>query len=174
MKSVREFFLGSLVVLCCWPAPAQAGGAAAQSVPQAIGGVPPEAQGPLDQGRASGAGAEPGARAWETQSVRELMQEDLREALSRPRAQGGASSVSVPLDQPRLVALYGVGSALLAEVHVDRHAYLYVRGQPWPAGHVGDPGVFQLRGMNGACIQLERGADRHSLCLRMLLGEARP
>ncbi|WP_170288462.1 hypothetical protein, partial [Castellaniella defragrans] len=79
-----------------------------------------------------------------------------------------------PVLEPRLVALYGVGQALMAEVQVGRRAYLYVRGQAWPAGHVGDRGVYQLRGMNGACVQLERGEDRHSLCLRMLLGEVRP
>ena len=117
---------------------------------------------------------------WETQSVRELMQEDLRVAL-QPRTEGAAGTTAAHADQgirpvlaPRLVALYGVGSALMAEVQVGRQAYLYVRGQAWPAGHVGDRGVYQLRGMNGACVQLERGEDRHSLCLRMLLGEVQP
>lgn len=117
---------------------------------------------------------------WETQSVRELMQQDLREALrtapeSAVSRSGMASEAGVrPVLAPRLVALYGVGQALMAEVQVGRRAYLYVRGQAWPAGHVGDRGVYQLRGMNGACVQLERGEDRHSLCLRMLLGEGRP
>src|SRR5690606_5787227 len=117
---------------------------------------------------------------WETQSVREWMQEDLRVALQpRPDVAAGASLANAglgvrPVLEPRLVALYGVGAALMAEVQVGRQAYLYVRGQAWPAGHVGDRGVYQLRGMNGACVQLERGQDRHSLCLRMLLGEARP
>ncbi|MDY0308512.1 MAG: hypothetical protein RBR29_01790 [Castellaniella sp.] len=118
---------------------------------------------------------------WETQSVRELMQQDLRDALQVPPggaarradADSGMNGVR-PVLEPRLVALYGVGRALMAEVQVGRRAYLYVRGQAWPAGHAGDRGVYQLRGMNGACVQLERGDDRHSLCLRMLLGEARP
>lgn len=117
---------------------------------------------------------------WETQSVRELMQQDLRDALrvasdgpaGRPDADRGMGVR--PVLEPRLVALYGVGRALMAEVQVGRRAYLYVRGQAWPAGHAGDRSVYQLRGMNGACVQLERGEDRHSLCLRMLLGEARP
>lgn len=116
------------------------------------------------------------AESWETQSVRELMQQDLREALQAPaRRSGGEPSGPVrPVLAPRLVALYGVGKALMAEVQVGRQAYLYVRGQTFPAGHAGDPGVYRLRGMNGACVQLERGEDRHSLCLRMLLGEAQP
>lgn len=117
--------------------------------------------------------------SWETQSVRELLQQDLQDArqASAPNSgvaiSGGKPSVR-PVMAPRLVALYGVGRALMAEVQVGQRAYLYVRGQPFPAGHTGDSGVYQLRGMNGACIQLERGEDRHSLCLRMLLGEAQP
>src|SRR5690606_15039064 len=98
---------------------------------------------------------------WETQSVRELMQQDLRAALqTAPDGASGAlaSGTGVrPVLAPRLVALYGVGQALMAEVQVGHQAYLYVRGQAWPAGHTGDRGVYQLRGMNGACIQLERG-----------------
>lgn len=119
----------------------------------------------------------PSEESWETQSVRELMQQDLREALrAAPPAAAGrvAEHQTRPLLAPRLVALYGVGQALMAEVQVGQRAYLYVRGQAFPAGHVQDPGVYQLRGMNGACVQLERGEDRHSLCLRMLLSEDRP
>jgi|SRR5690348_17344197 hypothetical protein len=120
---------------------------------------------------------------WETLSVRELMQQDLRQALdeatrsSQTGSGGGARPAPAPvrpLLAPRLVALYGVGRALMAEVQVGRDSYLYVRGQAYPAGHAGDRTVYQLRGMNGACVQLERGEDRHSLCLRMLLGEVRP
>ncbi|MGB6006832.1 hypothetical protein [Castellaniella sp.] len=121
--------------------------------------------------------ASPPAESWETQSVRELMQQDLREALrdSPPGSAGRPPdrAARAPL-APRLVALYGVGRVLMAEVQVGRRAYLYVRGQAFPAGHAGDPGVYQLRGMNGACVQLERGEDRHSLCLRMLLGGEQP
>jgi hypothetical protein len=122
------------------------------------------------------------AHDWETVSVRELMQQDLRDALHEAAQRAKATHAAVaeggglarPLLAPRLVALYGVGKALMAEVQVGRQAYLYVRGQAWPAGHAGDHGVYQLRGMNGACVQLERGEDRHSLCLRMLLGDVRP
>lgn len=118
---------------------------------------------------------------WEIQSVRELMQQDLHEASGRPGSR--QASLDVQPDAapgvravlaPRLVAMYGVGRALMAEVQVGRQAFLYVRGQAYPAGHAGDKGVYQLRGMNGSCVQLERGEDRHSLCLRMLLGELQP
>ncbi|MGB6155175.1 MAG: hypothetical protein WBF60_04630 [Castellaniella sp.] len=117
--------------------------------------------------------------SWETQSVRELLQQDLQDARQASAPNPGVAISGVkpsvrPVMAPRLVALYGVGRALMAEVQVGQRAYMYVRGQPFPAGHTGDSGVYQLRGMNGACIQLERGEDRHSLCLRMLLGEAQP
>ncbi|MGS1116678.1 hypothetical protein [Castellaniella sp. UC4442_H9] len=128
------------------------------------------------------AGTQP-AEDWETQSVRDLMRQDLQRALNDAARLGpttgssGSRAVPAPvrpLLAPRLVALYGVGRALMAEVQVGRDSFLYVRGQAYPAGYSGDRTVYQLRGMNGACVQLERGEDRHSLCLRMLLGEVQP
>ncbi|HEX7386153.1 MAG TPA: hypothetical protein VF285_02620 [Castellaniella sp.] len=132
---------------------------------------------------AAAVAADPVVGDWESLSVRELMQQDLNRALSDARSGGAAlarggppvsGAASHAVLAPRLVALYGVGRALMAEVQVGRESYLYVKGQVHPAGYAGDSGVYQLRGMNGACVQLERGEDRHSLCLRMLLGEARP
>lgn len=150
----------------------------------AWGMPPPAGAGPAAEPSVADPAPEDPQSRWETQSVRELMQQDLRDALraasgaAAGRPDGGAGpdpGAGVrPVLEPRLVALYGVGQALMAEVQVGRRAYLYVRGQAWPAGHVGDRGVYQLRGMNGACVQLERGEDRHSLCLRMLLGEVQP
>jgi hypothetical protein len=127
------------------------------------------------------AAGEPAGDDWEALSVRELMRQDLRQAMDdahRGGTAGSHSQASPPgvraVLAPRLVAIYGVGRALMAEVQVGRESYLYVKGQAQPAGYAGDRGVYQLRGMNGACVQLERGEDRHSLCLRMLLGEVRP
>lgn len=134
-----------------------------------LGAVSALAQDTVDAGVA--------ADQWEHQSVRELMQQDLRQALTQADALSRGSPAGPAVRAvlaPRLVALYGVGAMLMAEVQVGQQAYLYVRGQPFPAGYEGDSGVYQLRGMNGACIQLERGDDRHSLCLRMLLNESRP
>ncbi|MFV0284011.1 MAG: hypothetical protein ACK5JE_09500 [Castellaniella sp.] len=169
------------------PGPAQqTGPVAASSAPAASPVTAPSKVDEVDEvddtgerPPAAAAPDDPQAR-WETRSVRELMQLDLREAQqtasgsSASRQRTGPESLARPVLEPRLVALYGVGRALMAEVQVGRRAYLYVRGQAWPAGHVGDRGVYQLRGMNGGCVQLERGKDRHSLCLRMLLGETRP
>lgn len=193
MKTDREFVRGTGVP---GPVPRPSGssgssgallGAAGLCLALAWGAPPPvraePPAGTVRAGEPSPADSvpeDPQAR-WETQSVRELMQQDLRDALASPaggpagRAGPGSREPGVrPVLEPRLVALYGVGQALMAEIQVGRRAYLYVRGQAWPAGYAGDRGVYQLRGMNGACVQLERGEDRHSLCLRMLLGEARP
>ena len=59
---------------------------------------------------------------WETQSVRELMRQDLRDALraasdgSAGRPDTGREMGVRPVLEPRLVAMYGVGRALMAEV----------------------------------------------------------
>ncbi len=116
---------------------------------------------------------------WELQSVRELLRRDIQQAL-RPQTSRGGPLPSHTLPQgaapgarPRLVAMYGVGHRLMAEVQVGTRGYLYVRGQALPIGHAGDASVYRLRSMNGACVRLERGEDRHSLCLRAMLSEAR-
>lgn len=110
---------------------------------------------------------------WQDQLVQDVLEQDIRQAL-RNSQEKIPSSTSMPQSilAPRLVALYGVGKALMAEVQVGNQAYLYIRGQTYPAGYVGDKRVYQLKAMNGACIQLEKANDKHSLCLRMLLGEA--
>ncbi|CAM5204278.1 hypothetical protein CDEF62S_02829 [Castellaniella defragrans] len=59
----------------------------------------------------------------------------VRRAEPVPSGGGRAAPVSArPILAPRLVALYGVGRALMAEVQVGRDAYLYVKGQTHPAG----------------------------------------
>lgn len=102
--------------------------------------------------------------------IQDVLEQDIREALKNSYKQNQGSSPTQAFLAPRLVALYGVGKALMAEVQVGSQAYLYVRGQPYPAGFNGDKRVYQLKAMNGACIQLEKDMDKHSLCLRMLLG----
>lgn len=117
------------------------------------------------------------AEAWEVQSVRELMQLDMERALDQAR-RGAHSPAGVSeaggRSVPRLVAMYGVGRSLMAEVLVGSQAYLYVRGQAFPVGYTNDPAVYQLRGMNGSCIQLHSAQSNHSLCLHLMLGRTQP
>jgi hypothetical protein len=116
--------------------------------------------------------------AWEIQSVRELMRRDMQRSLERGSGHTEPSSTTLETaggwHAPRLVAMYGVGRALMAEVVVGTQAYLYMRGQAHPVGYANDPLVYQLRGMEGSCIELQRAQRSHSLCLRAMLGARRP
>lgn len=116
--------------------------------------------------------------AWEVQSVRELMQRDIEQSLAevRQRAQPAGAPVDIAggRQAPRLVALYGVGRTLMAEVLVGPQAFLYMHGQAHPVGFANDQGVYQLRGMNGSCIQLQKAQTSHSLCLHTMLGTRQP
>lgn len=116
--------------------------------------------------------------AWEVQSVRELMQLDIERSLEQARERNNASVGMVDTSGgrlvPRLVAMYGVGRNLMAEVLVGPQAYLYMRGQAYPIGYVNDQAVYQLRGMNGSCIQLQKAQSSHSLCLHAMLGTRQP
>ena len=109
---------------------------------------------------------------WELESVRELMRLDIERALEQRRQSGvrtGAGEPAAVWHAPRLVAMYGVGRKLMAEVMVGSHPYVYVRGQAHPIGHARNPDVYQLRGMTGSCIQLQNAHASHSLCLHALL-----
>lgn len=114
---------------------------------------------------------------WEVESVRELMRLDMERALEQRRQSAGRTMATEPVgawQTPRLVAMYGVGRKLMAEVMVGSRPYLYVRGQAHPVGHGKDPDVYQLRGMTGSCVQLQRAQASHSLCLHALLTAGQP
>lgn len=116
--------------------------------------------------------------AWEVQSVRELMQWDIERSLDQARRRSDPPDVAMDTaggrQAPRLVAMYGVGRTLMAEVLVGTRAYLYMRGQAHPVGYANDQTVYQLRGMNGSCIQLHKTQISHSLCLHAMLGVRQP
>lgn len=120
----------------------------------------------------------PDPETWEVQSVRELMQRDIERSLAEARRRtepaGGMVEVAGGRQAPRLVAMYGVGRTLMAEVLVGPRAFLYMRGQAHPVGFANDQAVYQLRGMNGSCIQLQKAQVSHSLCLHAMLGTRQP
>lgn len=118
---------------------------------------------------------------WEQETVRELLRRDIQQALrstARPTSMDrGPGSAARPIEsatRPRLVALYGVGRQLMAEVRIGTQTLVYVRGHPFPIGHGADATVYRLREMKGRCVQLERAHEQESLCLPTLLGEVRP
>lgn len=119
--------------------------------------------------------------ATEQVSVRELMRLDTARALEDARsAQRKDNSLAPSADQAnrytrsgslKLVAIYGVGTKLLAEVLVGQQPHMYVRGRALPIGFKGgDTSAYMLRGISGSCVQLERKLESHILCLQTALG----
>ena len=112
-------------------------------------------------------------------SVRELMRLDTALALSqakdklhsRHKATPAADSQGLQAHSGRLrlVAIYGVGKKLLAEVHIGSKPHVYMRGKALPVGVAADPTSFQLRGITGSCVRLERKDESHTLCLHPAL-----
>lgn len=116
---------------------------------------------------------EAGELAAEQMSVRELMRLETEIALERAR--GRARNHSYPdsvagrpeqgRDGLKLVAIYGVGSKLLAQVLVGSRPQVYLHGQALPVGAKPGAQVYRLRGITGSCVQLERQGEAHTLCL---------
>lgn len=115
-------------------------------------------------------------------AVRELMRLDTELALSASRSRltdaDKRSETALALsDQPggqlKLVAIYGVGKRLLAEVLVGSQPYVYMRGQPLPIGAKPGSRVYKLGGISGSCVQLERQDEAHTLCLHPSLKASR-
>lgn len=70
--------------------------------------------------------------------------------------------------QLRLVAIYGIGKKLAAQVVADTQPYLYRHGQALPVGipdDSTDPQVYKLRGISNSCVVLERDQQAQTLCL---------
>ncbi|NYT24084.1 hypothetical protein H0A73_10745 [Alcaligenaceae bacterium] len=66
---------------------------------------------------------------------------------------------------PRLIGIYGVGKRLFAEVRSGEQAFLFVRGNSLPLGHVAGDGLYRLKELAGSCIRLERKGNETLLCL---------
>lgn len=107
-------------------------------------------------------------------SVRELMRLDTALALSqsksklqglgKPSAQDRHSSLAAK-GGLKLVAVYGVGKKLLAEVAVGPHPYVYMNGRALPVGVKTSATAYRLRSITGSCVHLERNDESHTLCL---------
>jgi len=118
-------------------------------------------------------GPDGGALAAEQISVRELMHLETVEALelARGRARNHRYPDSTPAgagsgrEGLKLLAIYGVGKKLLAEVRVGSRPLVYLRGQPLPLGAKADAQVYRLHGITGSCVHLERRGEAHTLCL---------
>ncbi len=116
-------------------------------------------------------------------SVRELMRLDTALALEHAKKSLGmqdssgsgtrASNRMTHSGSLNLVAIYGVGKKLLAEITVGTQPYVYMRGQALPVGVKADPSAYLLRGISGSCVHLERKDEAHTLCLHPTLWTAK-
>jgi len=152
-------------------------------------GLPASAAPAADQAAASGTGeAAPAPRAaWpEADTVLDLLRADAQAAAAQlrlGRAQdwlarpGGASAPPVtvpprsaggPADRLDVVAIYGVGRALQADVSVNGAVWRYRQGRHWPLGVVSaqpaEPG-YALVAIDLPCVRLRRDDDIRTACL---------
>jgi len=112
--------------------------------------------------------------------VRELMRLDTALAIEQAKARlrqhksGQAIADNSPMAQSgslKLVAIYGVGKKLLAEVVIGQRKHVYMRGRSWAVGVKGGASDYRLLGISGSCVQLERDGEGHTLCLHPGLGD---
>ena len=107
-------------------------------------------------------------------SVRELMRLETAQALQRLRAATAKSApeaaqlrVSSPsgghASAARLVAIYGVGRKLMAEVRVDGQTLLFMRGRPEAIGP-GKAHAMRLLAISHRCVEVAMQGRRESLC----------
>lgn len=119
--------------------------------------------------------AEPRDPEGDVMSVRELMRLEtglaLRQARQQARVAEGRGGEAIPVASSgadlELLAIYGVGSKLLAQVRHGGRTLVYLRGNVLPVGAKDAPGapVFRLLGLSGSCIELGREEVSHTLCL---------
>lgn len=109
-------------------------------------------------------------------SVRELMRLESAFAVKQAQARVAKASPSgLPPEtgeqlarsgRLQLVAIYGVGKKLMAEVVIDHQNHLYLRGRASAVGVKPSSSAYLLRGISGSCVQLERADEAHTLCLQ--------
>lgn len=108
-------------------------------------------------------------------SVRELMYLDTALALEHTKARLRQQRVGQDIAENagqiaqsgalKLLAIYGVGKKLLAEVRIGERTHIYMRGQAWAVGMKASPSSYRLQGISGSCVHLKREEEGHTLCL---------
>lgn len=109
-------------------------------------------------------------------SVRELMRLETEQTLQRLRVAKGGGGLRENRGLPgvdglpssgaaatRLVAIYGVGRKLMAEVQVDGRRLLFMRGRPQAVGP-GRDHAMRLLSLTERCVELALNDRRESLC----------
>jgi hypothetical protein len=67
--------------------------------------------------------------------------------------------------RPELLAIYGVGKRLLAEIRADGRSLVYMNGKSGPLGRDTSQDMYLLKGISGRCVRLEREGNGLTLCL---------
>jgi|GEM_PF-4052320 len=105
-------------------------------------------------------------------TVHELMRIESDQALraARETMADAAGSLSLPDAMQadadtRLLAIYGTGRRLAAQVLVRGKPVLYMQGLPRPVGAEKDDQAFLLRGITRTCIRLEHAGQFRTLCI---------
>ncbi|TAM90671.1 MAG: hypothetical protein EPN41_01085 [Candidimonas sp.] len=108
-------------------------------------------------------------------TVRELVRVETQLALHRARQRlrdvaGGETSTPTAASfgvEPRLLAIFGVGGKLLAQVKQGERLFVYRRGRALPIGMRDTPEapVFRLVGLSNTCVELDREGISLTLCL---------
>lgn len=101
-------------------------------------------------------------------TVRELLRRETLAAARAPLSPApGEAARAAPGrrdDRIELLAIYGVGAALRAEVSINRRHWRYLAGRRQPSGQAPDA-RYQLDGIDAPCVHLRKGAVRHTACL---------
>lgn len=119
---------------------------------------------------------DPQALAQDLTTLHELMQLESRQLLAASRARArqqpapGQSeqtpSLTVPVDdEVRLMAVYGVGQAMFAQLQIAGQAWVFMRGRPWPIGHDAPVGDYRLHALSARCAVLRQGETLSRHCL---------
>jgi len=98
------------------------------------------------------------------QLLRQLRTAAGHRGTERPRMQAHTENGAVAdVSATRLVAIYGVGSKLMAEVRVDDHTLLFTRGRPEPIGP-GKAHAMRLLSISDRCVTVAWKDRQESLC----------
>lgn len=87
----------------------------------------------------------------------------------------GAVASASPDPELHLIAIYGVGTKLLAEVRHAGKSVVYMNGRSKALGsQEGDTATYRLSGISGRCVRLEREGQGNTLCLPLPSGLVAP
>lgn len=103
------------------------------------------------------------ARARHAPDISEGYMADLSSSHEAPMSQDAHGA-----DRLTLIAIYGIGKKLAAQVMAGTKQYLYRHGQAYPVGMTAessDTDAYQLRGISSSCVVLERDQQAQTLCI---------